>query len=255
VLRLLAGHDLSVSVAAERAWRGDLIASARRLSAGALGGLMTGAVIGGLGGRAAMFVLRLTSDPSLSGAETDDGFVIGAFSGATMFLVVFTAFLGVAGGLFYLAVRPWLPPRLRPAAMAAFGGIVGGAIVIRPGGIDFTALDPLALAIAMFIALPALYGFAMSVLVERLLAAESHLNRSRWLWALGLVPLVALGVAGVRGLILVVGIVSAWAIGRSVPNVLTLYRSVPVTWLARTALLGLAGFALVALVGDIDRIL
>jgi hypothetical protein len=60
-------------------------------------GALTGAVIGGVGGRLAMFVLRLMSDPSLHGRETDDGFTIGVISGATLFLVGLTAFLGVAG--------------------------------------------------------------------------------------------------------------------------------------------------------------
>jgi ABC-type maltose transport system permease subunit len=46
-------------------WQQDLLASARRLSAGVVGGLATGALIGGVGGRLAMFVLRVTSDPSL----------------------------------------------------------------------------------------------------------------------------------------------------------------------------------------------
>ena len=96
-------------------WQQDLLASARRVSAGVVGGLATGALIGGVGGRLAMFVLRVTSDPSLHGLKTDDGFTIGRFSGETLFLVLATAALGVLGGLLYLAVRPWLPERWRAA--------------------------------------------------------------------------------------------------------------------------------------------
>jgi hypothetical protein len=92
-------------------------------------GALTGAVIGGVGGRLAMFVLRLMSDPSLHGRETDDGFTIGVISGATLFLVGLTAFLGVAGALVYAATRSWVPARLRSwgaAGRRRRGGRRGG---------------------------------------------------------------------------------------------------------------------------------
>ncbi len=147
---LLAGdsrdsHHQVMSASTQASWKQDLSASARRVSAGVVGGLLTGAVIGGVGGRLAMLVLRLTSDPSLRGMETDDGFIIGRFSGETGFLVFLTAAAGILGGLLYLIVRPWIQEQLRPWVMGVFGGIVGGALVIRPDGIDFTLLEPLTL--------------------------------------------------------------------------------------------------------------
>ncbi len=123
-----------IDAPSQTTWQQDLLASARRVSAGVVGGLATGALIGGIGGRLAMFVLRVTSDPSLHGLKTDDGFTIGRFSGETLFLVLVTAALGVLGGLLYLAVRPWLPERWRAALVGVFGGIVGGALFISPGG-------------------------------------------------------------------------------------------------------------------------
>lgn len=137
-------------------WKPAARVAMARLAAGLWGGFLCGAVIGGVGGRLAMFVLRLTSDPSLSGRETDDEFIIGSFTGATFFLVALTAILGIMGGLFYLAVRNWFPQRVRPIVMGVLAGVVGGALVVRPDGIDFTELEPLPLAIAMFVALPAL---------------------------------------------------------------------------------------------------
>lgn len=56
-----------------------------------------------------MFLLRLTSDDSLRGIETDDGFIIGRFSGDTVFLLGAGAFVGAFGGLIYLGLREWLP--------------------------------------------------------------------------------------------------------------------------------------------------
>ena len=69
---------------------------------------------------------------------------------------MFTGIAGVLGGILYLAVRSWLPERGRAALVGVFGRIVGGALFINPGGLDFTQLDPLPLAIAMFIVLPAI---------------------------------------------------------------------------------------------------
>ena len=235
-------------------WQQDLLASARRVSAGVVGGLATGALIGGVGGRLAMFVLRLTSDPALHGLKTDDEFTIGRFSGETMFLVLVTAGLGVIGGLVYLAVREWLPERWRAALAGLFGAIVGGAAFIRPDGIDFTRLDPLPLAIAMFIALPAIYGVAMSLFVERLLRSNSGAGGS-WGWLLGLLPLAAFVTTGPLGLGLLLLMFGVWWVHRSVPDATTLWRSPTVVWIGRAILLAVTARGLVSLVADIDQIL
>jgi hypothetical protein len=235
-------------------WQQDLLASARWVSAGVVGGLATGALIGGIGGRLAMFVLRLTSDPALHGLKTDDDFTIGRFSGETMFLVLVTAGLGVIGALLYLAVRTWLPERWRAALAGLFGAIVGGAAFIRPDGIDFTRLDPLPLAIVMFIALPAIYGVAMSLFVERLLRSNPEAGGS-WGWLLGLLPLAAFVTTGPLGLGLLLLMFGVWWIHRSVPDAATLWRSPTVVWIGRAALLAVTARGLVILVTDIDQIL
>jgi len=81
-----------------------------------------------------MLILRLTSDPSLHGLETDDGFTIGVISTETFFLVIITAITGVFGGLVYVGVRSWLPHRARSWLFGTLTGLVGGALVIRPDG-------------------------------------------------------------------------------------------------------------------------
>jgi hypothetical protein len=235
-------------------WQEDLAASCRRIAAGAVGGLAAGAVVGGIGGRIAMFVLRLTSDPALHGRQTDDGFVIGQFSTATLFLVGFTAALGVIGGLFYLVVRTWLPARWRAPLAGVFGGIVGGALVIDPGGIDFTLLEPLWLAIALFVALPALYGVVMSLLVERFRAEGSRFARSR-VWFLGLLPLVVIGFTGASVLAVAAVVLAAWLLRRAVPELGAWWRSAPVVWSGRVALVAFTGWALTILVSDVIEIL
>ena len=197
---------------ADVTWQQDLTTHARRVSTAVVAGLSMGALVGGIGGRIAMFVLRVTSDASLHGAETDDGFIIGQISGATLFLVIATSVLGVFGGIFYLAVRSWLPERWRAALFGVFGGIVGGAGAIRPDGIDFTLLDPLPLAIAMFIALPAIYGVVVSRLIERWLREDSGPGASQ-AWTLGLIPLMVLAFLGPVGI--GVAVVHARALDRA----------------------------------------
>src|SRR5439155_915438 len=87
-------------------------------SRGALWGLLCGAVVGGIGGRVAMLILRLTSNDSVIGIKSDDDFVIGRFSTETIFLLVIAAVLGAAGGFVYLLAREWLPRRGRAAVGA-----------------------------------------------------------------------------------------------------------------------------------------
>jgi hypothetical protein len=228
--------------------------SARWLAAGVLGGFATGALIGGIGGRNAMFVLRLTSSPTLSGVETDDGFTIGVVSGATAFLVLLTAFAGVLGGIIYLGVRGWLPERWRPWITGVAMGIVGGAVVIRPDGLDFTLLEPLPLAVVMFIVIPAVYGVALSFMVERLLRDDSILHRSR-AWVIGLVLLAPLALTGPFGVGLLFAIIVIWLFHWWKPWLGTLWRSTPVTWVGRALLVAFVAFNLTELVRDVSEVL
>lgn len=75
-------------------WQEDLQLYTRRAAAGIYGGLVCGALVGGIGGRLAMLFLRVTSDPAVRGVETDDGFVIGEVSFDTGSLVFFSAGMG-----------------------------------------------------------------------------------------------------------------------------------------------------------------
>jgi hypothetical protein len=234
--------------------RNDLTAAARPVAAGAVAGSLTGAVIGGIGGRLAMFVLRLTSDPALRGLNTDDDFTIGTFSGATLFLVIVTTVLGMIGGLVYLVVRGWLPERGRPWLFSALTGIVGGATVIRPGGTDFTLLEPLGLAVAIFVALPAAYGVATSLLAERFLAHDSAFGRSM-AWIAGLVLLLPLGFFGVVGLAVLALILAAVLLGRAAPAIASLWNSPPVAWIGRVGLVAIAVVWSTELVRDAVEIL
>jgi hypothetical protein len=230
----------------------SLLSALAFVNRGFLRGLACGAVIGGLGGRLAMFVLRLTSDSSLHGVQTDDDFTIGEFSTGTIFLVLFTTLLGGFFGILYLAIRRWLPERGRPALYGVFCALVGGAIVVSPGGTDFTALSPLSLAIAFFVLLPGLYGAAVSAWVERSVRA-APMQGSGWRW-LALLPLLLLLITGpfaMAALLVLVLVV----VGNRSGRLLELWHSAVVTWLGRLAVAAVTVVSGVELARDAAEIL
>jgi hypothetical protein len=242
-----------MSVAVDTTWRRDLGARVETLSGALAAGALAGALIGGVGGRLAMLVLRLTSDPSLHGLETDDGFVIGIVSTSTLFLIAVTTVLGTIGGLAYLGFREWLPARSRPWLTGAIAGVIGGAAVIRPGGIDFTKLEPLGLAVVMFVALPAAYGVAVSLMVERSLAARTG-AAGRRSWIVGSLLILPFALLGSVGMLAVAALIAGLLWPRS-PRATAIWRSAAVTWIGRAALCALVGWFAIELVSDVAEVL
>lgn len=228
----------------------ELRGGAAHLSAGVWAGLLSGLIIGGLGGRLAMGILRLTSDPSLHGRATDDGFKIGIVSGSMIFLVGICTVLGLMGGLVYLAVRGWLPESNRGAWAALVAGAIGSALVIKPEGIDFTLVEPIYLSIPMFIVIPAFYGWALSAWTERFLRRKtSSLGAGA-----AFIPLLGLALIGPFGIIAVALGFVTWLVMRRVPSVASLWNSRWVTAIGRTLLAGVTVVSLVALTSDIIEI-
>jgi hypothetical protein len=156
----------------------DVRETAWRFLVGAGVGAIVGLVVGGIGGRVVMLVLRLASDESLQGVSTDDGFGIGRITAATFFLLLVTAGLGAVSGVVYVALRTTLPRRGRAALLGVVAALYFGADVIKPDGLDFTALDPKGFAVASFALLPGLAAFTIAVVVERLLVVEPWSRRS-----------------------------------------------------------------------------
>ena len=147
-------------------------------------GVSTGVVVAGVGSRLAMFVLRLTSPERVRGLTSDDGFEIGRFTvSGTYNLLVLGAAVGVIGAAAYRAVSPWLlgPVWLRRCTVAAASGVVVGSMLVHDDGIDFHVLQPRWLAIGLFVALPAVFGAAMAVVVDRLAAGGRPAGWRGWL--------------------------------------------------------------------------
>ena len=217
-----------------------------------IAGVVCGVLVGGAGGRLAMLVLRLTSSDSLHGLQTDDGFTVGVVTTATLLLLAITAGLGLLGGLFYLVVRDWLPRRARPLLFGMIGATAGGALVINPGGVDFTVLEPHWLAVTLFVLLPAAYGVLVSVLAEWLLRpGRWQRRRLRWVVA---TPFLLLPLTGPPGILVLLVIAILIGVNRS-GRVVRLWQTTPTRWLGRGAIVMVLSVSGVLLVRDIGAVL
>ena len=164
-----------------------------------VGGVPLGMVFGGTLLRLSMLLLRETSPDTLRGTLTDDRFVVGEVTlSGTYQLVALGGLLGLVGAAAYVLVSPWLIGGrwTRAFTVAITAGLVFGALVINPEGVDFRVLEPTWLAVALFVGIPAVFGFALVLSVDAVARAGHWTRRGRLAWALpvavlALVPLVA----------------------------------------------------------------
>lgn len=172
---------------------------------GAASGAIAGALVGGVGGRLAMLLLRLTSPESV-GMISDDGFEIGVVSLDTAQLVLAMAMLGGINGVLYATLRGAIPRRLRLPLWSVFSAALGGASIVHDDGVDFTFLEPAALAIALFVLLPGGAAAVVVLLVERWSVVEPWSDR-RLAGGLALAALAGTFALGFAALVAVVGLV------------------------------------------------
>ncbi|MGH2607933.1 MAG: hypothetical protein ACRDHF_02485 [Tepidiformaceae bacterium] len=150
-----------------RAAREEFFHFAQWAILGAAAGGLAGLTIGGVGGRLAMLVLRLTSPDAVTGVESDDGFEIGQFTLAGTFsLLIATMLFGNIVGLFIVLARAFMPWQWVIWAWGLVGAVVGGSLIVHDGGVDFELLEPAWLAVVLFVALPAVAVLAMAWLAR-----------------------------------------------------------------------------------------
>jgi hypothetical protein len=181
-------------------------------------GIGWGLVCLGLGGRLAMFLLRLTSPDYVRGVLSDDGFVIGRFTlSGTYNLAVLGAALGVIGAAAYVAVAPWLigSPGFRRFTVALTSAAIGGSGTIHYDGIDFHALKPQAFALGLFLVLPFVFGYGVATLVDRVAERDSWTRRGKTAWVLPVALLVLIAANPLAGVVpIVAAIISALLVVR-----------------------------------------
>ena len=189
-----------------RGFRHSLVANTRGVLLGAAAGAWAGLLTGGIGGRVAMGLLRVTSPDAVRGRISDDGFEIGQVSAGTLFLLAATTALGAIVGVLYVAWRHALPRAWRRSAWTLVGTTVGGSALLHADGVDFNLLEPTWLAVAMFVAIPAAGAALMAAWVERWDAwwfTQRRRTIVAALPALILVPLILPLVVAVASVILV----------------------------------------------------
>jgi hypothetical protein len=110
----------------------------------------------------------------------------------TLNLFVAALFLGVVGGVIYAVVRGlMIGPRWFQLGSVGIGaGVVVAAAIVHRDGLDFVVLQPVWLAILLFVLIPGLYAVGLTLLAERWLAAGSWFGRLPS--AVRLLPLVFL---------------------------------------------------------------
>lgn len=220
----------------------------RKVAAAATAGLVAGFVVNGVGSRLAMMLLARLN-PQVTGRLSDDGFRMGQFTLSDTFgLVAFGTAVGVLGGLIFLAVRSlrFGPSWFRVASMTVGPAVVVGSMLVHTDGIDFRVLQPTWLAIALFVALPAVYALAVSWLTDRWTRPDGWAMRTPRAWMAGLPPLVLIGPA--------LGALAAGMIARSMHQTVPALRRLTALphWalLVRAALVGVFLVALRDLVSD-----
>lgn len=232
-------------------WQREFMSLARRALLGAAAGGAAGMVVGGIGGRVAMLVLRMTSPDRVLGVETDDGFEIGVVTIDTLNLLLATGALGAIAGLFVAWALTFMPWRWASWAWAAPGASLGGAVLISSDGVDFTILEPAWLAVGMFIIIPALGLLATALLIRRW---ESWWWANRRRTGLAIVaawPMVAVPPAGLA----VVASAAAWALLSRREAVRLLPETRPVQMAAAAAFAGVTLAFVPALIGDMRAVL
>jgi hypothetical protein len=162
-------------------------------------GLGLGVLVGGVGGRLAMFAL-IRLNPDQVGTRTDDGFTMGQLTlSGSLNLIIVAGVIGAIGGLVYAAARHLMfgPRWWQVASVMLSAGLTVGAMLVHTDGVDFNRLRPAGLAIGLFVAIPATYGLLLTTLAERRLAAPRRSwgrgEPVRWLLRAACAAIVVVG--------------------------------------------------------------
>lgn len=213
-----------------------------------------GMLVVGVGSRLAMLLLRVTSPETVRGVESDDGFIIGRFTlGGSFALVQIGAFVGVLGAALYLLIRPWLlgPTWFRYLTIGLGSGSVGGSFLLHSDGVDFRVLEPGWLAMALFVAVPALFGVAIGPVVEMI---ERRTMPAGWQQFAAPAVILAIGPAGIIPALFVAPGLFVYVAAQAPSHESSKPMPVVIGAIVRVVWLAIAVAGLLALIGDIRAI-
>jgi len=219
----------------------------RRLATTTAAGALLGLLVGGAGGRLAMGLLAILN-PRATGVTSDDGFRIGQFTvSGTLNLLIVATVIGALGGGIYLVLRNLMigPRWLQVLSISAGPAVVVGSMLVHVDGVDFTLLRPPLLAIAMFVAIPAVYAALLTLLAERWLEPDNWFTKGPRILAMAPL-LVWLPIAPLLAALAVGWLLTEWSSQLRRPPTA---QMLSVThWVARIALAALFAVSLFTLV-------
>lgn len=171
-----------------------------------LAGAVTGLVSVGVLSRLAMFAL-VRLNPGARGVTSDDGFEMGRFTlSGSLNLAAVGALLGVLSGILYLALErlAFGPAWFRALSLGLGAGTVAATQVVHSDGVDFRLLEPLWLAVGIFLAVPTIHVVLLDLAAVRIrrrrsVPAPSATGALSWLLRLGLAVVFVVAVASLIG--------------------------------------------------------
>ena len=156
---------------------------ARHAAIVGIAGVITGVLVGGVGGRVLMRIAAVAAPDRVIGATTENGNRIGDITvGGTLAIVVFVGvLLGLVGAIAYLVAEPWLAwtGRWRGVAFGVFLLAIGGAGTLTSDNFDFFLVGNQELVVAMFVALFLGFGMLLVPVVARLEQRLPPINQER----------------------------------------------------------------------------
>jgi hypothetical protein len=149
-----------------------IVALARHAAIVGIAGVITGVIVGGVGGRLLMRISAIAAPDSVTGASTEGGNVVGDITiDGTLALLLFVGILsGLVGAVAYLITEPWLrwTGRWHGPVFGLLLLAIGSTAAFDPGNQDFRILRYQELNVAMFGALFVGFGLLIVPLIARL---------------------------------------------------------------------------------------
>jgi hypothetical protein len=108
-------------------------------------------------------------NPQATGIVSDDGFTMGQFGLANTANLLLIGFgLGMLGAAFYALLRGLMigPRWFRVLSISLGPAVVVGEMLVHTDGVDFLVLEPVELAIALFVLIPGVYALGLTLLAE-----------------------------------------------------------------------------------------
>ena len=180
-----------------------LFGLARHITVAGFAGLVTGLLVGGVGGRLFMRIAGAAAPDLAQGRSTEAGFTVGEITlGGTIGLVIFIGiFVGVVGAVIYLVFRPWLTwaGKWRGVTFGLLLLAIGSATsdVLNPDNFDFAILGNsvlvVSLIVGLFVGFGAFLDWMFGILDRRLPPSEDGSAR----WAYAFLAVTGAGLGGV----------------------------------------------------------